>query len=637
PAMTHRFREVIGLDLGHGETAVAWAALEGSADPAILEVNLRRTQVTAVGRHPDFGIVVGERVLTVPGVRDIRIGFKARPPGDPGYPVTLRDFVSEYHRLILQGGQVSGEDEICYFVGCPSGWSADEVRDYERMLHEAGLPHVRVVRESRAALLQAKESGRVTPAQLVSSVLVIDVGSSTVDVSHVHGGLQDEKLDAGMDLGAALIDRLIFSHTVAHSPRPQALATVLDDPAHHDVRTRCEFACRKAKESFFADEEAYTRFGHAAPATTVTCGEHAFTPQVTARRMDEILALPLAELGGRSWTGAFAELLCQADDALRSRGLSPAAVVLTGGAARMSFVERMCRERFPAAALVRHPEPEEAVARGLARWGQIFLNTNAFSQEVMRLGEERVPPLVRDRKASLVAAVAEEVSGGIAEHVVGPALLRWREEEIATLNGLNDEVAAQAEAWLRSSAGQQAVARACETFLKQLAVEVDGWTLELCRRYRIPPTSLRLDPGEMVRGELPRVPVNTRVDNILGATGIAGFLSMIILGGILKPAQFGMAVPGWAMVAAPVVLILMLSLPVAEARLYRSTFPRFLRERLMPLSQLEKVVQKTRARLRDEIGKVLAGNEFEALVTSISGQITAQLNGRADEVKWIIS
>jgi molecular chaperone DnaK (HSP70) len=633
------FREVVGFDLGHGETAVAWVRLESQSAPQILEVNGRRSQVTAVGRHPTLGVVVGERALRFPDMHDTRIAFKQRPPGDADYAATLRAFVSQYHSLLHTAGTVGPEEETCYFVGCPSGWSAGEMEVYRQMLEDAGLPHVRVVRESRAALLQAREAGRITEAEVRDSVLVIDVGSSTVDVSHVCGGLHDEKLDTGCELGASLIDREIYARTIARHPRASALAAFLADPANGVSRNRCELACRKAKEDFWKDEQEYRHGGHA-PYADVGLGNgfENFETHVTAAEIDAVLATPLAALGGQTWAEAFRELLRGVDAELKARDAELAAVVLTGGAARMSFVETMCRERFPGARLVRHPAPEEAVARGLARWGQIFLNTSAFSDEVARLCNERVEPLVQSRKDRLVETLAREVGDGIVNEVAVDAVRSWRNGEVDTLDELTETIASNAERWLKGEHGQLRVERACEEFVRGLTVEVDGWTLELCRRYGIPAASLRLDAAGLMRGGVPGVAVPTRIDSMLSATGTVAFVGMIVATAIMKPYSMGLAVafPGWALLAGIIFVGLLLVLPQADEKLKHAKVPLAFRRRVLPDEQ--RAAEKMRPGMHAEIVKTLAAEERFTLVTrAIADQISAQLNAKANEVKWIIS
>ena len=60
--------ETIGFDLGHGETAVAKAKVESIEPPQMLEVNNKKIQITAIGIHPELGILVGDQALIQAGV-----------------------------------------------------------------------------------------------------------------------------------------------------------------------------------------------------------------------------------------------------------------------------------------------------------------------------------------------------------------------------------------------------------------------------------------------------------------------------------------------------------------------------------------------------------------------------------------
>lgn len=81
---------VIGFDLGHGETALAWVSTNGDPTPKMLEIHGRRSQITALAWQPDGNLIIGEQAVTLNNVTRFDICFKRRPTDDPQYRETMQ-------------------------------------------------------------------------------------------------------------------------------------------------------------------------------------------------------------------------------------------------------------------------------------------------------------------------------------------------------------------------------------------------------------------------------------------------------------------------------------------------------------------------------------------------------------------
>lgn len=324
--------EIIGFDLGHGETAVAKAKVESIEPPEMLEINNKKVQITALGKHPDLGYLVGEQALIQAGVTQLKISFKQKPNHDLNYRQTIRSFLETYYHLLKESKQISGGVDSHFYIGCPSGWSISDRQEYQKLLKECGIPRLSVVPESRAAFMQAKEVGKFDYETLKSSVLIVDIGSSTTDFTLVKS-FQEIPKDFGMNaLGAALIDQAIFARTLASHEQKDLLEKVFAEYPHHQAR--CELACRKAKEDYFSNEQLYNDSQSFARGFESINEQIYFIPKVNRLMMEEILHQPLPELEQKSWIESFRLAVNEAKEKLDQQGIVPKVILMTGGASR---------------------------------------------------------------------------------------------------------------------------------------------------------------------------------------------------------------------------------------------------------------------------------------------------------------
>ena len=71
-----------------------------------------------------------------------------------------------------------------------------------------------------------------------------------------------------------------------------------------------------------------------------------------------------------------------ANNKMDQAGIKPGVVLLTGGPSRMEFIKETCETIFPESRCFRDTEPELTIARGLARWGRVYIRTESFVREV---------------------------------------------------------------------------------------------------------------------------------------------------------------------------------------------------------------------------------------------------------------
>lgn len=622
--------EVVGFDLGHGESAVARLSLAPSSAPQILPIHTKNSQVTAVGVYHGQTIV-GEAVIRSVDVTGIRVGFKRRPPGTEESRQATIDFVREYHRILTENGQILGGDRTHYFVGCPTGWTDAEMQSYRDLLGLA-LPRVSVVRESRAALIQAKEERKIAPERLRSSIVVIDLGSSTIDVSYIFGGVRDDRLDVGTEVGGHLIEKEILRRAIQRSRVREELEAFF--AGNESERRVAEVLCREVKERYWALESTAAQ---ARRNSFIPIGNDGLylEPMLNAAEMESILAAPLPELGGVSWSDAFVRFLDDIRAQLAERGTAVDVLVLTGGASKMSFVRDLCREQFPSAEFVWCTPPEEAVAIGLARWGSIELRTSAFSLDVAELCRTTAPEIVSKHMEELRTRLAAQVATDLSNEVIASTARQWRSGDIGSLDEMQAKIIERATAWLHSDASIASIRRAYEPVLKAINDEIDQHTHEICMRRGVPPSSLRLTLHLSAGDE--------KLRNSGAFHGIPSAIAHTMFEVILRIAQLALVAvgyaggpPGWLAISLLAVGAAVLGADV-DQRLKAATLPLRARSLLLSDNRLKELTGRAATTLEIKVKQEFGNEQMQSIRAAIADQVSTFLNARADEVKWIVA
>ncbi len=467
----NEFIKVIGFDLGHGEFSLAEVPMQLGEQPQTIEINKRETQITAVGKDQKGQTIIGRNAVRKSDMQSFEICFKKKPSICSTLDKqSIHDFVTEVYNHLIKDKRCEEPENTYFFVGCPSGWQVPEKDAYEQMITGAGLPNVSIVRESRAALLHAKEIQRIRPSDLAKSVLVIDIGSSTTDFTWVIDK-NDNPIDFGKKLGASLIDKEIFKRTLDAHPNKEGLEEIFQK--YPVFENRCEFACRVNKEEYFRNPDDY----HDSRSYVRAAFEdiqrlYEFKPLVNGPIMREILDEPMKELGNKSWKSAFRDNLRAVKQELDAQGITPSKIMLTGGASRMDFISTICENIF-SSDWIRDTQPELAIARGLARWGRININTGSFSSEANQILDRELESIVESHIQDLINNQAKKLANGAVNNGLKPQLIQWRDGKISTSEELDSKVKQQAEKWLIGTEASQIITSELSNWLPTVSKQVE--------------------------------------------------------------------------------------------------------------------------------------------------------------------
>jgi molecular chaperone DnaK (HSP70) len=510
-------------------------------------------------------------------------------------------------------------------------------------MKESGIPRLSVIPESRAAFMHAKEAGKLDYDKLKSSVLIVDIGSSTTDFTLVKS-LHEIPIDFGSNtLGGTLIDKAIFTRTVANHEDKALLEQVFEHYPHH--KARCELACRKAKEDYFSNEQLYNHPQSFARGFESINEQIYFIPQVNQAVMKEILNQPLPELEGKSWMQSFREAVNEAKEKLDQQGFIPKLLLMTGGASRMRFTREICEEIFPEPdTQVRpDPEPERCIALGLARVGRWDLRAAAFKKEVnQRFDSKKLKDLIEKHIPELIELLTKPLSEGLIENVVKPNLKEWRNKKIRTLADLENVMKKQAEEWIKSDSARQLVKNQSVTwFNSKIQPELAEETDPICQKYQIPRSSLRfeegIDPGvvnpELAIGDAILAETVGFIVNVVIGSGTVGSIIALVLTGHLT----------W-----PIVLVYGVSVLAAGVEITRSKtqetiktkvdVPSWSRPLLLNDSKIDSICEQMNPELERVFREQLLENQkaFDELIVKVGQELKNALNAKAQEAVILI-
>ncbi len=482
-----------GFDLGDAESAVSVLEKSGRSVPELIPVQDAKSFVTAYAATSDGQLLIGENACYAPSVVKRRLRFKSRFLTDEASAAAdVRSFAAGVlGELYSTGNLVKGSDS-CFYVGCPAGWDRNAREQYRAAFERAGYPPVRIISESRAALVSACQSKHLQVGYDILSkpVLVVDIGSSTTDFAYVCRGREVEMRTAGeVTLGGGVMDEILLEESVSRSPDAEEIRRVFGES--EPWKNYCEFAARRLKERYFSDEEYFSR----EPCTETVLIRYR-QPLRLKIRMDAATADLLQNraskrLGGRSFRSVFESSLRDVRDGIG--GEMPELIFLTGGVSKLPSVREWCMDTFPDAVVITGTEPEFSVSRGLAYCGRIDDELRDFRKDLEDLKASRtIETIVAANIGGLYRSAVDTLVGPILENAAVPVFEKWRSGEIERLSDTDEALQEEIAAYLRSDAARELLVKPISEWLKKAAVELEEYTVPICIRHNVPYTALSL-------------------------------------------------------------------------------------------------------------------------------------------------
>jgi len=639
-----------GFDLGDGESCITFSRDLSANEPMPIVINGETSFTTAVGLH-EGRIVIGRLASNNPAVTELRVCFKRhflerREDVDQ----TVVRFVTGVMEALRQDPQVGSivddPEQACFIVGCPAGWPQEDRERYRRLMMQGGMPNVRIASESRAAFENAlrRRVAGVEPELIEDCVLVIDIGSSTLDLAYVCDGQEHNvETEGDVKLGGGLMDEMILLHALKEMP-DRGGARRLEDFLRRspDWHSRVMLQAREIKEEYFRDEEMYFESGAEILKGIRVIGGPGLnfrlnlrlSPQVVEK---ELITQPHPLLDHQSFESRLLNTLRTVHHRIRKR--EPKLVILTGGPSRMRFFQEMCRDEFRKSQVVISSEPEYDIARGLAYAGGVDEGAARLLADIREyVRGSAVEDMVQQALPELIRLISGALSRNLMNGCVLDTFHAWRSGDVNTLKDFEEAAAANIRAWLLSAQGQSMISQACAPWAAELLARVQEDLDDMARQHKVAPGTLREGTLLVSPETTGQIDVAAQIVNVLHAivTVITGLVAAMICGGsgvaLLGTGPVGLVIGG--VVAAAAVL---LGRGVVKDAVMSMPMPKLAR-RLFPDSLITSEGNKSKAAamiaeglnadedlmldLVEQVGSIIDGSLTE-LIRDSEGRIVA--------------
>ena len=501
----------IGYDLGDGETITDITILDDQQTRTAVQTLFMPMEMpdnntpgqavpTAFAIDEDGKVVFASSILDDPAIyQQICVNFKRRPSDmvrrtddkrtneiidafkNSSWPTSqevpeadfselnkFRDTVVAFTNAIFNDEKYATKvhdaiiscDSIMFCVGHPTRWDKLDIAIYKAILTNsilgagvyAGKPSEFIMdAESRAAFLYVSDKSSATVLPQGKAVLLIDVGSSTIDVTATTADSRNHLYNSGNNyLGVRCIDFII---------RDWYLKKLKEDPEDWEVyqelirqnptmKMALTLSCRKAKEAVFslAAKKAKIVFADFAPVRITQDDVNNLVEKYPiADVLKDTVGIPAdaaMALGNKTWIQLFREFVTDQKTTLEAQGISIGRIILTGSASKMPFVKTIVSDIFDAmgeGGVLSDLDPSRSISMGLALIGPRDAEGRLFQTEVDNLINNTVPECIKRNIGDLGESLGKIVEKEIFSIVMN-RMRQWKAGNYTTLDDMTEAI-----------------------------------------------------------------------------------------------------------------------------------------------------------------------------------------------------
>jgi len=444
---------IVGLDLGDGESTLSFCKISGDDKPEIFEYKGSKNILTAV-KVGKISVSIGEEVInkSTDLKSEISLNFKYAP-SDNRFALTGKgkDFVRVlYNEFSIKHKEITSKNSLLY-IGHPASWTTEEVTAYSKLFDDiTSLPPFQLISESKSALIYIKDNfTEITNGSFSGRVLVIDIGSSTTDITYLENFvIKPNDFPNGKNLGCRLIDEAILTNIMSNESQEWHDVIYKDEPNENNY-LYLMYICRKYKEKAFGGSLSLI------PPTNdafLSIYNH-FKTKLLSLTQNEILELKVDN--HLTWREQFLSLLKNIKSIIYE---TPNMIVLTGGGSRMKFVYEDCSQVFSLnkGDLPIDINPSFTVSLGLTSYGKTKYKVSNFYDEINTFcNSDELKEIIDKSLVGFRKEFKNVLKENIIPNVVKPFFFDLRDGKVDTksIQSFTEHIAKMMFDWLFSEKG----------------------------------------------------------------------------------------------------------------------------------------------------------------------------------------
>lgn len=691
----------IGVDLGDRSYGVdAVKTSDNSITPVMLPGQLRNASIlSAVGKCKNGGYVLlrEEDEYDPDEFSDILVNFKRKPTAMQYGAQEMIDYetgVKEMLRLTLGEDQTRRAicdlawdcEEIVFCIGYPTNWTEEDVSFFHSVLERSILGNNRQLqtlygkpvriseeRESTAAFIYARIKREEFGINKNTCVLVLDFGSSTVNITALTIGGRNTLYNSGHNyFGGRLADCLIADYYISQiSDQERSFIADLDRLNRGIATSLILLSACAAKEKLTTNQKVRME-------TSILPYSLLLTREIFDKLLEKPLApivrkfhlLPenaLEEFGARSWKQILTDYLAGEKSDLSNAGIRPELVIAVGGGSLLADTQKICGKLFTDVVFLDASDAASIISSGLALAAKREDQSRAFNRDVDDFLVNKMPMLIKAEIPTLANSVSDGITDYMCNKIIIPRFIKWREGNIgySTLNATSRRIteACESKQFTKGIQEDPTIQKEIKDWsINKLGVSVAGELSVICSKYKIQGFALSAlnvmkTPSISITGRDALGSVFDIVGTVVGVVTafIAAYLSGAALMLVLE--IISLFLPGLAMLIFEIVIlipggpvILAGAAGVAAFKLIRSSwdemkddmtdricdadFPVFCRKAVSE-NRIKSSINSKRDEIRQEIkDSILSGRNADDIARQISESISKQISLKLDEIRY---
>lgn len=691
----------IGVDLGDRSYCVDTVKTsDNSVHPVMLPGQLGNASIlSAVGKRKngEYVLLREQDEYDPDDFLEVLVNFKRKPTAMQSGTQEMIYYetgVKEMLRLTLGDDQTRRAicdlawdcEEIVFCIGYPTNWSREDVIFFHSVLERSILGDTRQLqalygkpvriseeRESTAAFIYARIKRKEFGINKNTCVLVLDFGSSTVNVTALTIGGRNTLYNSGHNyFGGRMVDCLIADYYISRlSDQERSLIADLDRFNRGIATSLILLSACAAKEKLTINQKVRME-------TSILSYKLLLTREI----FDELLEKPLAPVvrkfhlvpesaldafKTRNWKQILTDYLSKEKNDLFDAGIRPELVIAVGGGSLLTDTQKICGKLFTDVVFLDASDATSTISSGLALAAKREDQSREFNRDVDDFLVNKMPILVKAEIPALANTVSDGITDYMCDKIIIPQFMKWRDGNIgySTLNATSRRITEICEGRQFSKGIEEnpTIQKEIKDWsINKLGVSVAGELSAICSKYKV--QGFTLNALNVMK--TPTISINGRdalgsVFDIVGTvvSVVTAFIAAYLSGAALMLVLeiIYLFLPGLAMLIFEIVMlipggpvILAGIAGIAVFKLVRSSwdeikdemmgqicdadFPVFCRKAVSE-NRIKSSINSKRNEIRQKIkDSISSGRNADDIARQISNSISKQISLKLDEIRY---